>query len=73
MTRKGRKIYLLLEGGKIEGAWTNLKQLCEDMQMETNKGFASYSKLAKLPKESGEIEIVGKNKKEYKIYILVLR
>jgi hypothetical protein len=43
-TIRGRIIYILLTDCTVLGTWTNLKQLCTDMDTE---GFISYSKLSK--------------------------
>jgi hypothetical protein len=73
MAQKGRRIYILLEEGKITDVWSNLKHLCEDMDKETNQQFASYSKLAKMDKQEGILSFSGKNDVSYIIKIKPIR
>lgn len=69
--QKGRKAYILVRNGEILNVFTSLKKLQEVMAME-DKGFASYSRLSKLPKEDGILIFTTKSKIEYTIHIKIV-
>lgn len=73
MAQKGRRVYILLKSGKVMDVWSNLKHLCEDMDIATNQQFVSYSKLSKMDKEAGVLSFTGKNDASYSIIIKFIR
>jgi hypothetical protein len=70
MVQKGRKVYILFQGGAIVGVWSNLKHLCSDMA--TAGAFPSYSALSKMSKEGGKIEFEKKGV-HYRIVVEVVK
>ncbi len=76
MTSKGSKISVLLSNstGEILGAYSNLKKLCDTMEIETNGNFVSYSKLSKMRinNDSDKLTFSAKDGTAYTIHILTV-
>lgn len=69
-TPKGLKVYVLHQNGMFVDVWSNLKQLCRDMN-EKGK-FASYSKLSKMSKKAGVLTF-SKGEDSFQIFIRKVR